>query len=109
MYNKPFSEPSPERRLWIREAAGGISRIFLALFVFELVSLALVYAVVFALALFAPSIYVALAESAIFNILLSSVSMYLVAFPIFYLIVRKMRTHRLEKRKPKAGTLLLAF
>ncbi len=109
MNYKPSSFENPDRKLWIREAAGGISRVFLALFVFSLVSFALVNAVGLALALFAPSLYLSLAEDPVFSIALSSVSMYLIAFPLFWLIVRKMRVHKPERKKLKAGWLVLAF
>ena len=104
-----YVDPSLERKLWIRDAANRVSRIFLALFVYEIISYALVYAVTLVMAIINPSLYLEVAESPIFNMLLSSFSMYLVAFPVLYLMVRKMRVHRFEKKKLEAGEMVLAF
>lgn len=98
-----------ERRGWIREAGGRCARIFLALLAFELISGAAVYGFSFMLAIFDPDTYLLIADDAVFNILLSSVPMYLIAFPVLYLIIRKMKVHRPVKTKLEPGELLLAL
>lgn len=109
MENQTYMDGSTLRKLWIREARGGILRIFIALFVFQIISFAVVNLVAVALAIISPHLYLELADNAIFNILLSSGVMYLLAFPVFYLIVRRMRVRRPEKHELKAGELIIAL
>ena len=109
MDNQAYSYEKAMRRLWIKDARGGISRIFIALFVFQIISFAVVNMVALALAIISPRLYIQLAENAVFNILLSSGVMYLVAFPVFFLIVRKMRVRLPRKMKLQPGELITAL
>ncbi len=109
MENHAYMDSAALRKLWIKEARGGILRIFIALFVFQIISFAVVNIAAIALAIISPHLFLELADNAIFNILLSSGAMYLLAFPVFYLIVRKMRVHRPEKKKLEAGELMTAL
>ena len=86
-----------------------VSRIMLALFFYTLTSYVAVYAAEIILAIVNPDLYVEIAESAVFNLILSSVSMYLIAFPIFYFTVRKMPVHRPEKTHLGIGQIAVSL
>ena len=109
MENQTYTDGVAPRKLWIKEARGGISRIFISLFVFQIISFGVVNLTAIALAIFSPKLYLVLAESAVFNILLSSGVMYCLAFPIFYLMVRKMRVRLPKKTKLEAGELITSL
>ena len=97
------------RRGRIHSARRGISRLFIALSVFFAITYAIIYAAAIALAMLGPDTYEKYAEDATFNLLLSSVSMYLIAFPIFFLIIFKMPKGVRERSKLSFGDFLIAL
>ena len=109
MENQAYTDSVALRKLWIKEARGGISRIFISLFVFQIISFGVVNLTAIALAIISPRLYLELAENAVFNILLSSGAMYCLAFPVFYLMVRKMKVRLPQKTKLEAGELITAL
>ncbi len=108
-YNHDFYEDYTKTKL--KEARGVFSRIFLGLFFFILaVNIAVILIeVILALALGTKEAANLINSSVYLPWLLNSLPQYLVAFPIFFLFVKGMKTNCVKKSKLKISEFLSLF
>ena len=97
--------------LIVRDAKRSFSRFFLAIFVFLLVAnvAVLITTNVMTLVMGLEEYQAFVESSPFFELLLSSVSLYLIALPVLYLIVKPIKTRKREKRKLPLLELFHAF
>lgn len=93
-----------------KEARGRFSRFFLAVFIFMITAYAVSYGIQFGVILiYGKDAYSALANTWWFSWLIQIISMYVIAFPIFLLITRGMKSVFRAKSKLKFTEFLQIF
>ena len=108
-YGQDFYESYTNSKL--KEARSAFSRIFLALFFFILAVNAVIFLteLILILSLGKKEAASLINSSVYLPWLLNSLPQYLIAFPVFFLIVRSMKTSEAEKSKLKISEFLALF
>ncbi len=93
-----------------KEAKSVFSRYHLSLFLFTVISYAVIIAAEFFLALFlGEDGFNRILNNAYAPLIFNVVSMYLIAFPVFVLLIKNMKIEKREKKKMSAGEFLSLF
>ena len=110
-YNDNFDQYSLYTNKASKSASRAVSRFALALFVYLLVSniVVILVEVILYLTMGIQNAESFLAENIYMNWLLGVGPMYLIGLPIFYLMIRNMKTFRLPKTKMSFGELFCLF
>ncbi|MBQ7333836.1 MAG: CPBP family intramembrane metalloprotease [Clostridia bacterium] len=114
MFENPEWQPSGNYgkfdEVTVKEARGAFSRFCLSLFLYLLIANAIVFAITAVMALvMGDSANAFLESNPVIQMIISTVPMYLVSFPVLYLIVRGMPSHKREKKKLSALELFYTF
>ena len=96
-----------------KSARNVFSRLSLSLFIFLVVAYAAMYGVLallyFIFANTAPNLAGTLLDNSVFNLIISEISMYLFAFPVLYLIIRKLKVVKTEKRRMSFAEFIVVY